>query len=138
MRDSSRTRSNVSKTANARLWSGLHPNALALLYDDTRAIGIYCLRLGCWELAAVMIDVLRDDAGQQGVETTVLRLVQEIHWTIHMARSPTTKTSPSSGGSSPRHRRAHRSIYGHACRRGMVREEARNANVDELSEDFQQ
>ncbi len=73
------------QTANARLWSGLHPNALALLYDDTHAVGIGAPGAIRSEVAAVMIDALHDDADQHQLETTVLRLVQEIHWTIHGA-----------------------------------------------------
>ena len=107
------------QSANTRLWSGLHPDALALLYDDTHAIGIDAPGAIRSEVAAVMIDALRDGADEQQLEATVLALVQEIHWTIH-ARSPTTKTSPSAAAARGGHRRADRPIHRRARRGRMV------------------
>ena len=121
MRDSSTTRSNVLQTTNARLWSGLHPNALALLYDDMHSIGIGAPGAIRSEVAAVMIDALRDDAGQHQLETTVLRLVQEIHWMIHGAFTDYQNVSEQRRQLACGHRRGHRSIYGCACRGGIVR-----------------
>ena len=71
--------------ANLRLWSGLHPDALALLYDDTEAIGIAADGRIRSEVNAVMIDQLHHGADEHELETVVLAVVQEIHWTIHRA-----------------------------------------------------
>jgi hypothetical protein len=71
--------------ANLRLWSGLHPDALALLYDDTHAAAIAADGGIRSEINAVMIGQLHDGAGDRELETAVLKVVQEIHWTIHRA-----------------------------------------------------
>ncbi len=73
------------QSANVRLWSGLHPDALALLYDDTHAAGIAADGQIRSEVNAVMIDQLRNGADEQQLETAVLAVVQEIHWTINRA-----------------------------------------------------
>jgi hypothetical protein len=73
------------QNANGRLWSGLHPDALALLYDDTNAVGIAADGRIRSEINAVMIDQLHDGADEQQLETAVLAVVQEIHRTIHRA-----------------------------------------------------
>ncbi|MEO6857717.1 MAG: hypothetical protein ABI323_03920 [Solirubrobacteraceae bacterium] len=73
------------QSANLRLWSGLHPDALALLYDDTQPAGIAANGQIRSEVDAVMIDHLRNGADEQQLETAVLAVVQEIHWTIHHA-----------------------------------------------------
>ena len=125
-------------TANARLWSGLHPDALALLYDDTHGVGIGAPGAIRSEVAAVMIDALQDDADQQQLETTVLRLVQEIHWTIHGAFTDYQNVSEQ--------RRQLAADTGEVIGRftdalvaaGWSEDEARNANVDEVSEEQQQ
>jgi hypothetical protein len=73
------------ETANLRLWSGLHPDAVALLYNDTHAIAIAADGRVCSELNAVITDQLHDGADPRQLETAVLAVVQEIHWTIHRA-----------------------------------------------------
>ena len=121
------------QSANARLWSGLHPDALALLYDDTHAIGIDAPGAIRSEVAAVMIDALRDGADEQQLEATVLALVQEIHWTIHGAFTEYQTVSE--------RRRQLAADTGELIGRfidalvaaGWSEDEARNANVDELS-----
>jgi hypothetical protein len=56
--------------AAQRLWSGLHPDAVGLLYDDMHAVGI-------GEQSSVR--------GEPELTTVVLAVVQEIRWTIHRA-----------------------------------------------------
>jgi hypothetical protein len=121
------------QSANARLWSGLHPDALGLLYDDTHAIGIDTPGAIRSEVAAVMIDALRNGADEQQLETTVLAPVQEIHWTIHRAFTDYQAVSEQ--------RRQLAADTGELIGRftdalvaaGWSEEAARNANVDELS-----
>ena len=126
------------QTANARLSSGLHPNAPALLYDDTHAVGIGTPGAIRSEVAAAMIDALQNDADQHQLETTVLRLMQEIHWMIHGAFTDYQTVSEQ--------RRQLAADTGKVIGRftdvllaaGWSEDEARNANVDELSEEQQQ
>jgi len=73
------------RDANRPLWSGLHPDALAVLYDDTYAVGIAADGRIRSHVNAVMIDQLHSGADEQQLETAVLAVVQEIHWTIHRA-----------------------------------------------------
>ena len=85
------------------------------------------------EVAAVMIDALRDGADEQQLEATVLAPVQEIHWTIHGAFTEYQTVSEQ--------RRQLAADTGELIGRfiealvaaGWSEEEARNANVDELS-----
>lgn len=65
--------------ANDELWSGLHPDALGLVYDDAGAVG-----RGASAIAARLIAALRD-GGQRNVETAVLEGLQQAHWRIHRA-----------------------------------------------------
>ncbi len=73
------------RSANQRLWSGLHPDALALLYEDSHVTGIAAGGRIRSEVSAAMIDQLRNGADHQQLETAVLAIVQETHWTIHRA-----------------------------------------------------
>lgn len=71
--------------AALRLWSGLHPDALGLLYDDTHAVGIADQSSVRSEVAAVIVDQLREGGGEHELTTAVLAVVQEIRWAIHRA-----------------------------------------------------
>jgi hypothetical protein len=59
------------RAANERLWSGLHPDAIGVLYDGVGASGSSAI-------AALMGDG-RPDA------TAVLTALQQAHWSIHRA-----------------------------------------------------
>ncbi|MGI8902192.1 MAG: hypothetical protein ACR2IP_00665 [Solirubrobacteraceae bacterium] len=72
------------QAANDQLWSGLHPDALGLLYDDTTAVGV---RQGASVIAGAMVDALRSGGSEADVEASVLPGLQEVHWTIHRAFS---------------------------------------------------
>lgn len=63
----------------------MHPDALALLYDHTHAAGIAADGRIRSEVNAVMIDQLHNCADEHQLETVVLGVAQEIHWTIHRA-----------------------------------------------------
>jgi hypothetical protein len=60
------------RRANERLWSGLHPDALGLLYDGIAASG------------SSAIAALKSD-GQPDADTTMLTACQQAHWSIHRA-----------------------------------------------------
>jgi hypothetical protein len=64
------------RDANERLWSGLSPDALGLIYDGAAPAGQS-------QVAALMSDALR--SGQPESETAVLGALGQAHWTIHRA-----------------------------------------------------
>jgi hypothetical protein len=84
-----------------------------------------------------MIDALRNGADEQQLEATVLAPMQEIHWTIHGAFTDYQTVSEQ--------RRQLAADTGEVIGRftdvlvaaGWSEDEARNANVDELSEEQQ-
>ncbi|MGH3609256.1 MAG: hypothetical protein ACRDRD_14360 [Pseudonocardiaceae bacterium] len=70
------------RAANARLWSGLHPDALGLIYDDTAAVGVH---EGSSQLAGQVLDALREGLPAAEVQAAVLPGLQQAHWQIHRA-----------------------------------------------------
>ncbi len=60
------------RSANERLWSGLRPDAIGLLYNGTGASGSSAI-------AALMSDDRRD------ADTAMLTACQQAHWSIHRA-----------------------------------------------------
>ena len=73
------------RAANGELWSGLHPDALGLIYDDTHADGIRDQGQAGSRVTAVIADARHQGAGDEQIETAALQAVQEIHWAIHRA-----------------------------------------------------
>lgn len=67
--------------ANDELWSGLHPDALGLVYDDA---GRVVIGDGASAIAGRLIAALRD-GGPRDVETAVLEALQQTHWRIYRA-----------------------------------------------------
>jgi hypothetical protein len=67
--------------ANDQLWSGLHPDALGVVYDDAHPVAV---GHGESAIAGRMLDALAGD-GRRGLETAVLGALQRAHWTIHSA-----------------------------------------------------
>jgi len=72
------------RAGNGQLWSGIHPDALGLLYDGTAAVGVY---EGSSVITGRMIDALHAGLPAAEVEAAVLPGLQEAHWTIHRAFS---------------------------------------------------
>lgn len=68
--------------ANDQLWSGLHPDAFGLVYDDADRVAI---AQGTSVVAGRMIDALGTGDGERQLETVVLAALQRAHWTIHRA-----------------------------------------------------
>jgi hypothetical protein len=62
--------------ANDRLWAGLHPEALGLVYDGAARGG-----LGGSAITQQM--AVEAGGGRRRVETVVLEALQEAHWQIH-------------------------------------------------------
>jgi len=69
------------RVANDRLWSGLHPDALGLVYDGA-AVG-----QGASVVAEGVGDAVRADGSAAEVEAALLGGLQEVHWMIHRAFS---------------------------------------------------
>ena len=122
------------RAANSRLWSGLHPNALALLYDEKDAVAITANGRIRSEVNAAMIEQLQLGANEDQLEAAVLAVVQEIHWTIHHAFVDYQ--------SAAEERRQLAFEVGELAQRltdtltatGWTETEARNANVNQLAE----
>ncbi len=70
------------QAANGRLWSGLHPDALGLVYDGAARVG-----QGSSAIAEGVVDAVRSGAAAAEVEAAVLGELQEAHWAIHRAFS---------------------------------------------------
>lgn len=62
------------QSANGRLWSGLHPDAIALVYEDTDRLAI---SRGASVIAGIVTDAIRARAAEQEVETAVLAALQK-------------------------------------------------------------
>jgi hypothetical protein len=71
------------QAANGRLWSGVHPDVLGLVYDDAARSG----GQGESQVAESVVDAVRAGAAAAEVEAAVLGDLQEVHWAIHRAFS---------------------------------------------------
>jgi hypothetical protein len=71
------------QAANDRLWSGLHPDVLGLVYDG----GVRAGGQGESQVAESVVDAVRAGAAAAEVEVSVLSDLQEVHWAIHRAFS---------------------------------------------------
>jgi hypothetical protein len=122
------------RAANSGLWSGLHPDALALLYDEEDAVAIAANGRLRSEVNAAMIDQLHRGADEHQLEAAVLAVVHEIHWTIHRAFVDYQ--------SAAEERRQLAVEVGELAQRltdtltatGWAETEARNANLNQLAE----
>ncbi len=68
-------------SANDRLWSGLGPDVLGLVYGDARQVAVR----GGSAIAVSLIDALRAGDGPRELEAAVLAALARAHWTIHSA-----------------------------------------------------
>jgi hypothetical protein len=71
--------------ANLRLWSQLHPDALALPSDEQADLAIAADSRISSDVNASVTEQLRRGADEHQLEAGVLAVVQEINWTIHRA-----------------------------------------------------
>jgi len=67
------------QAANGRLWSGLHPDALGLVYDGA------AVAQGSSAVAEGVGDAVRSGGAASEIEASVLSELQGVHWTIHRA-----------------------------------------------------
>ncbi|MHB1568249.1 MAG: hypothetical protein ACYC0H_03500 [Solirubrobacteraceae bacterium] len=70
------------RAGNEQLWSGLHPDALGLLNDDTAAEAIGA---GSSVIAGLVSDSIRFGHSVIEAESVLLPKLQEVHWAIHRA-----------------------------------------------------
>jgi hypothetical protein len=68
--------------ANDQLWSGLHPDAVGLAFDDMHRVTIHDRAS---VLAGLMFDALRTGAEEHAVEITMVQALQQTHWIIGRA-----------------------------------------------------
>ncbi|MGI8864158.1 MAG: hypothetical protein ACR2JH_07120 [Solirubrobacteraceae bacterium] len=120
--------------ANAQLWSGLHPDALALLYDNTRAAGMAADGPTRSCVVALMIDQQRAGADDQQVATAVLAAVQEIHWTVHRAFANHQSVAEERRPLAVDVGELAQQLTATLASAGWTETEARNANVNDLAE----
>ncbi|HUL46702.1 MAG TPA: hypothetical protein VLV25_06360 [Steroidobacteraceae bacterium] len=66
--------------ANDRLWSGLHPDVLGVVYGETGRAAT-----GRSAITERMIDAAGVGVGRREVETAMLGALQEAHWAIRRA-----------------------------------------------------
>jgi hypothetical protein len=71
------------QAANDRLWSGLHPDVLGVVYDGAVRTG----GQGESQVAESVVDAVRAGTAAAEVEAAVLSDLQEVHWAIHRAFS---------------------------------------------------
>ena len=121
------------QAANEDLWSGLHPDVLGLLYDDTHTVGIREEATIRSRITAVIADARGAGAGDEEVETVVLAAVQEVHWTIHRAFSDYQRI-----GEDRRHLAAEigeliAGMVAELTAAGWTEEQARTADVHQLA-----
>ncbi|HLH65999.1 MAG TPA: hypothetical protein VKV27_09865 [Solirubrobacteraceae bacterium] len=62
------------QAANDRLWSGLHPDALGLIYDGVAPAGQ-------GQIAKLVKDAIGAGGGE--AQSTVLQALQDVHWQVH-------------------------------------------------------
>ncbi len=116
--------------ANDGLWSGLHPDALGLVYDDAHQVAI---GQGTNSIAGRMMDPLRVGGREREVETAVLAALQQIHWTIHRAFIDYQTACEERRQLAVDVGELSRQLTEALCAVGWPEEAARSANVHELA-----
>ena len=112
------------RDANERLWSGLSPDAFGLIYDGAAPAGQS-------PVAALMGDALR--RGRRESEAAVLGALQQIHWTIHRGFHDYQFASEERRQLAVEVGELARELTEVLCAAGWSEEDARTADVHELS-----
>ncbi|MDQ6776027.1 MAG: hypothetical protein M3071_07365 [Actinomycetota bacterium] len=107
------------RDANDRLWSGLAPDALGLIYDGSAPAG--------YSQIARLIE-----AGPAS-QTTLLGVLQETHWTIHRAFCAYQSACEERRGLAAEVGETIREFLDALLAAGWTEDEARNANVHKLA-----
>lgn len=115
------------RSANGQLWSGLHPDALGLVYDDAQQVAI---GQGTSSIAGRMIDALRVGGREREVETAVLQALQQ---TIHRAFIDYQTACEERRQLAVDVGELSRQLTEALCAVGRPEEAARSANVHELA-----
>ncbi len=118
------------QAANSELWSGPHPDALGLLYDDTHqpAIGE-----GSSVIAGVAGDAIRFEHSVAEAEAALLPRLQEVHWTIHRAFSEHQRISEDRRQLAAEIGELVASFVAELIAAGWSEDEARDADVHQLA-----
>jgi hypothetical protein len=118
------------RRANDRLLSGLHPDALGLVYDDPcRVAG----DAGMSALAARITDVLRGGRGGREAEIGLLAALQQTHWAISRAFVEYQAACEERRQLAVDVGELSAQLIEALCAVGWDEEAARNANVHELA-----
>ncbi len=118
------------RAGNGQLWSGVHPDALGLLYDDTAAVGVYD---GASVITGGMIDALRAGLPAAEVEAAALLGLQEAHWAIHRAFSDHQRISEDRRHLAAEIGELIAGLVSELVAAGWSEDEARNADVGQLA-----
>ncbi|MEO8969580.1 MAG: hypothetical protein ABI427_18860 [Solirubrobacteraceae bacterium] len=118
------------RDGNGQLWTGLHPDALGLLYDDTAAVGVY---EGSSVITGRMIDALHAGLPAAEVEAAVLPGLQEAHWAIHRAFSDYQQISEDRRHLAAEIGELIAGLVAELITAGWSEEQARNAHVQQLA-----
>jgi len=116
------------QTANSQLWSGLHPDALWLIYDDTAAVD-----QGSSAIAAEIVDAVHADGSAAEVEASVLPRLQEAHWAIHRAFSEHQRLSEDRRHLAAEIGELIAAFFSELVAAGWSEEQARNADVHQVA-----
>jgi hypothetical protein len=115
------------RDANDQLWSGLHPDAHALLYDDTPAPSDS-------HVTAVILDALHGGANERQLPTAVLATLQEIHSAVHRAFVDYQSASEERRQLAIETGELGRRLVDALTAAGWTEAQARSANVHDLAE----
>ena len=111
--------------ANARLWSGLAPDAVGLLYDGAAPAG--------HSQIAALIDERRT-AGGADAENAVLGALQEIHWQVHRSFCQYQSACEQRRQLAVEVGELAQQLADVLCAAGWSSQQARNADVHQLAE----
>jgi len=117
------------QAANSQLWSGLHPDSLGLLNDDTSAAAI---GEGSSVIAGLASDAIRFEHTVVEAEAALLSKLQEVHWTIHRAFSEYQRISEDRRHLAAEIGELIAAFVSELVAAGWTEEQARNADVHQL------
>ncbi|MHB1567821.1 MAG: hypothetical protein ACYC0H_01335 [Solirubrobacteraceae bacterium] len=118
------------RAGNEQLWSGLHPDALGLLNDDTSAEAIGS---GASVIAGLVSDSIRFGHSVIEAESVLLPKLQEVHWTIHRAVCDYQQASEDRRHLAAEIGEASAQLVAELTAVGWSEQEARDADVRALS-----
>jgi len=114
--------------ANDQLWSGVHPDALGLMYGDAVRIAT-----GTSAITERMIDAAGGGGERREVETAMLAALQATHWAIHRAFCEFQSASEERRQLAVDVGELSQQLIEVLCASGLTEQAARSADVHELA-----